>query len=367
MYVKKKLFLIVFFLVLLIISSLLIPALQTNYQNKYLHFPFPFKNHIDEPLNINSITPKDDAFHGTTTFPSVEWWYFDSMLSGDYSVHIGFKVFTYYGINFLKPSLNIYHHEQLIYNETVLLPPGSFSVSEEYPRIEIRDEPIVLFDKAYYDQTGEWVYEVSYVLNDIGINLTFTGETQGWYYETDHEGWTVAIPQGNVEGTLYLPDKQIQVMGRGYHDHNWNFSLQTPARGWSWFWGKITGETLNLAWAEIKETGILEQTFTEKLGVLNTQNDSFIVIDPQNISFSTNSYIFRDNRFIPTEFIIRIKQGDIFIDVTLTAKKIHRSDPSVMTMHYWRYFVSVTGIISYGETVEQIDNKTQIMEYMRFI
>ena len=111
----------------------------------------------------------------------------------------------------------------------------------------------------------------------------------------------------------------------------------------------------------------MEQTFTEKLGVLNTQNDCFIVIDPQNISFSSKSYIFRNNRFIPTEFQIQIIQDDVFIDVTLTAKKIHLSKPSVMTMHYWRYFVSVNGVISYGDTVEHMNNKTQIMEYMRFI
>ena len=364
---RKKLFLIGFFLALIICSGLMIPAFQVGNQNHFLHLSFLLENHIDDPLNIKSIIPKDDAFHGTTKFPSVEWWYFDSMLSQNYSVHVGFKVFTYYGINLLNPSLNIYHHEQLIYNETIFLPPGSFSVSEAYPRIEIRNEPVVLFNKPYYDQTGEWVYQVSYMLNDVGIDLTFTGETQGWYYETAHEGWTVAIPRGKVEGILYLHDEQIPVMGRGYHDHNWNFSLQTPARGWSWFWGKITGETLNLAWAEIKETGILEQTFTEKLGVLNTQNDCFIVIDPQNISFSSKSYIFRNNRFIPTEFQIQIIQDDVFIDVTLTAKKIHLSKPSVMTMHYWRYFVSVNGVISYGDTVEHMNNKTQIMEYMRFI
>ncbi len=364
---KKKLIFIGFFLISIILLGLTIPALHNNGQQQYLSLNFPFENHSNDSLNINSIVPKDDAFHGTTTFPSVEWWYFDSMLSQNYSVHIGFKVFTYYGINLLKPSLNIYHQEQLIYNETILLPPGSFSVSEEYPRIEIRNKPVVLFDKSRYDQTGEWVYQVSYMLNDIGINLTFTGETKGWYYKTLHEGWTVAIPQGTVEGMLYFPDEQIPVNGRGYHDHNWNFSLKTPARGWSWFWGKITGETLNLAWAEIKETGILEQTFTEKLGVLNTQNNCYVVIDPDNITFTAKSYIFRDKRFIPTEFHIKIEQDDVFIDVILNAKSIHRSNPSVMTMHYWRYFVLVDGVISYGDRVEKIDNKIQIMEYMRFI
>jgi hypothetical protein len=326
-----------------------------------------FRNYHHDKSTILPINPKDDAFHGSTPFPSVEWWYFDSMFNQNYSVHVGFRIITCQGFNLLKPAINIYHKQQLIVNETIILPPTAFDVSEKYPEITIQNDPVMVFNKSYYEHTGGWKYHLSYFLHDVGIDLTFSSETMGWSYVTPHEGWTVAIPQGIVNGYIYLDDQKIAVNGRGYHDHNWNFSLATPARGWSWYWGKITGETLNLAWAEIKETGILEQTFTDSLGVLNTQKNEFIVIDPQNISFSADSFIFRDNRFIPTLFHITINQDDVYVDVRLTSKTIHRSDPSMMTLHYWRYFVSVTGVISYGDTTEQIHEKTQIMEYMRFI
>ena len=318
-------------------------------------------------LHIGNITPKDDAFHGSTPFPSCEWWYFDGMFSQNYSVHVGYRILTFRGLNFLKPSINIYQDEEVIANETIILPSSSFEVSSTYPKLMVHNENIMTFDFFQYNRTGDWIYHINYSLNDIGIDLKFSSETKGWNYKTAHEGWTVAIPQGTVEGYLYLLDQKIAVEGRGYHDHNWNFSIQTPARGWSWYWGKITGQTLNLAWAEIKETGLLEQTFSEKLAVLNTQQDEFIVINPDNITFSVEKFIFKDNRFIPTVFHITIQQEDIQVDVTLTAKTIHRSDPTMMTIHYWRYFATVNGIISYDNIAEHIENKIQIMEYMRFI
>lgn len=352
------------FLILITVITPVTSAFFYSYNDVLAHLFQPKSN---SKTVVQSITPKDDAFHGSTSIPTVEWWYFDCMFSNNYSAHIGFKVFTFRGWHLLRPSINIYHNQQLIVNKTTWIPPTNFYVSQEYPLIEINNQPVMEFNRSIYQQYEEWRYNLSYFLHDVGVDLTFTSDTIGWVYETPYEGWTVAIPQGTVKGSLHIHNQTIDVEGRGYHDHNWNFSLNTPARGWSWYWGKITGESLNLAWAEIKETGILEQTFTDKLGVLNTQNNEFHVINPENISFTAESYIFKDNRFIPTTFQIILKQDDIFIDVTLNAMNIHRSNPSVMTLHYWRYFVSVNGVISYGNTVEEINNKTQIMEYMRFI
>lgn len=354
-------------MIFILLFCLLMPSYSATFFNHTFTLKNLFNIESSDQIVIQSITPKDDAFHGSTDIPTVEWWYFDCMFNENYSAHIGFKVFTFRGWNFLRPTMNIYQNQQLIINQTTWIPPHNFFVSEEYPLLVINEKPVMKFNKTSYQESGKWIYHLSYNLDDVGVNLTFKSDTTGWTYETIHEGWTVAIPKGTVKGTIHLPEKEIKVEGRGYHDHNWNFSLNTPARGWSWYWGKITGETLNLAWAEIKETGILQQTFCDKLGVLNTQKNEFIVIDPNNITFSAESYMFKDHRFIPTQFHILIDQDEVFIDVTLDSMNIHRSNPSMMTLHYWRYFVSVNGVMSYGDTVEELNEKTQIMEYMRFI
>ncbi len=354
------------FLVFCVIFIFLAPSFSASIQLKNVFNSLIKQTQETKVEKINEILPKDDAFHGTTSFPSIEWWYFDSMFVQNYSVHIGFKIITFQGLNLLKPSINIYQGTTLIANETKILTPVDFTVSQDRPYIEIGSNPVMDFNEKDYENNGEWKYHICYKIGDVGVNLQFLSETKGWKYETLHEGWTVAIPQGKVFGTISFDSQKFEVTGRGYHDHNWNFSLQTPARGWSWYWGKITGDTLNLAWAEIKDTGILPQTFSDNLGVLNTQLDEFITIDPENIHFSAESFVFKDNRFIPTIFHLTLDQDDVFIDVTLTSIDLHRSDPSVMTLHYWRYFVSVTGVISYKNTTEYLDEKLQIMEYMRF-
>ena len=354
-------------LVFCIVFILLVPSFSASIRLKNVFNTLIKRTQNFESDDIGEIIPEDDAFHGTTSFPSIEWWYFDSIFIQNYSAHIGFKIITYQGLNLLKPSINIYHGTTLVANETKILTPFDFTVSEDQPYIEIESNPVMIFNQTVYEKTGKWAYHICYEIGDVGVDLLFLGETKGWIYETSHEGWTVAIPQGFVTGSISYDDQNLNVTGRGYHDHNWNFSLQTPARGWSWYWGKITGNTLNLAWAEIKDTGILPQTFSDNLGVLNTQQDEFVVIDPENIHFSAESYVFKDNRFIPTEFHLRLHQDDVSVDVTLSSVDLHRSDPSVMTLHYWRYFVSVTGIISYKDTTEYLDEKIQIMEYMRFV
>ena len=352
-----------------LIAVLILTSSFSASQNvkRYISNLFSVGSETVEKIDITSCQPEHDAFHGTTPYPSIEWWYFDCMFNQNYSAHIGFKVFTYQGFNLLKPSINIYRDTKLIANETTFLFPFEFTVSEQIPEIKIGNEPVMKFDKSIYDQSGKWQYHVRYSFKGVGVNLTFFGESKGWVYHTNHEGWTVAIPQGKVEGQIYVNDEIITVNGRGYHDHNWNFSLQTPVKGWSWYWGKITGDTLNFAWAIIKDTGVGKQTFADRLGVLNTQHDEFFVIDPQNITFHAESFIFRNNRFIPTSFYISAEQDNVSMKVSIKTEGIHRSDPTTFTLHYWRYFVSVTGFISYKENVEYLDEKLQIMEYMRFV
>jgi len=355
---------IVFFITIALIFT---PLFSASINRNFFTNSIFNKTHSMENSDIHACLPQDDSFHGSTPFPSVEWWYFDSMFTQNYSAHIGFKIFTFQGFHLLKPSINIYKNTTLIGNETTILPQTKFSVSTQYPNINIQGKTVMWLNKSHYEKNNEWKYHLRYSLNHIGINLTFISETRGWCYQTAYEGWTVAIPKGQVEGVIYINNTKISVNGRGYHDHNWNFSLQTPARGWSWYWGKLTGESVNLAWAIIKDTGILEQTFVNKLGVLNIHQDQFIVIDPDHISFNADSYIFKNNRFIPTEFHLVAKQDDIFVNITFYSIGIHRSDPMVLTIHYWRYFVSVSGVISYKDSVEYLHNKVQIMEYMRFI
>lgn len=317
--------------------------------------------------NFQQITKKDDAYHGTTPYPSMEWWYFDGIFDNNYSMHLGFRILSFHNFQILKPSINIYQNSDLIAHETILIPKKYFFTSETLPLLKIKNNSVMEVHDSNKSKNDYLTYHIDYKLNKIGVYLEFKGVTEGWKYETLHEGWTVALPQATINGSLFLDDETISVHGTGYHDHNWNFGLKTPARGWAWYWGKIRSEHYGLSWANIKKTGILEQTFRDRIGVLNTINGSFDVIDSDNISFSAEAYITKNARRIPTKFHIYAKQNDILIDLFLETTSIHRTDPSAFTMHYWRYFVKASGMIKKGDTIDEFQNVPHIMEFMRFI
>ena len=332
--------------------------IQTMKQNKQI---------LTKNDNFQCITKKDDAFRGSKPYPSAEWWYFDSILDNDYSIHIGFRILSFQNLHILKPSINIYHKSNLIAHETKLIPKKYFFTSKEKPLLQIENESVMFVNDAENNEDKYWTYNVNYKLNNIGAFLKFKGITEGWKYETINEGWTVSLPQASVIGNIFLNNEIVAVNGMGYHDHNWNFSLKTPARGWSWYWGKIRSEHFCLSWANIKKTGILKQTFLDRIGVLNTIKGSFDVIDAENISISADTFIIKDSRKIPTKFHIYAKQDDLIIDVNLDTISIHRTQPSAFTIHYWRYFVKISGKIKKGDTIDEIHDVTQIMEFMRFI
>ena len=61
----------------------------------------------------------------------------------------------------------------------------------------------------------------------------------------DYFAWLAAVPNGKVEGTLDINNLKKNIIGSGYHDHNWgNTPLQHLFDGWVWFRGEIDNKTV---------------------------------------------------------------------------------------------------------------------------
>ena len=81
--------------------------------------------------------------------------------------------------------------------------------------------------------------------SDVGCDLILTSTSKPWRpgaggFAFGNDGyftWLCAVPRGRVTGTLYYDDKQHQVTGAGYHDHQWgNVKHNTT---WDhWIWGR---------------------------------------------------------------------------------------------------------------------------------
>lgn len=312
-------------------------------------------------FDLEDITPKDDAFHGSNGF-ALEWWYFDAIFDNNYSFHVGITTFSIRGYGIISPALEIYEDMKLAIGLREIYPFHHFQISKEIPFIKLFGETILEFNQDRYDDTGEWVYNVSLRMDGQEINLQFIGTTKGW--KTD--GWAVSLPKADVNGTMIINGNCIEVNGIGYHDHNWNYSISAPIEEYGWYWGKIAGNALNVVWAKTMRIPWKEQIIV----VLNRDQEGrdqggYINIEPENIHFDAKDYIW-DHGWIPTKFCLCVHDDFVDINVTMETLNIHHTNWWPIA-RYWRYHVRTSGYIclhSDNETVNETVNKIQIMEFM---
>ena len=184
---------------------------------------------------------KHDAMH--LTFPmenretDFEWWYFDAELdTGDHVV-------VMYSMNDTRvyprqPTvrLNIYPPDGHEISELVRYSDDQVSVS--YDKCDVH-----LGDNFCIDQGDH--FEIKVMCNGHGFHLKLFKDFSHWVIgKTPQEmeqapmGWTIAVPQGRVEGTFVKDGIETTVTGIGYRDHNWGTKpMSTGFR--NWYWGKL--------------------------------------------------------------------------------------------------------------------------------
>ena len=61
----------------------------------------------------------------------------------------------------------------------------------------------------------------------------------------DFFAWVVAVPEGQISGTISIDGKTDEFRGSGYHDHNWgNVAPWDLMRNWWWGRGEVNGKTV---------------------------------------------------------------------------------------------------------------------------
>lgn len=309
------------------------------------------------------ILPIDDAYHGTTKYAAIEWWYFEAYLNNNYSVVISFTTFSKkHYLTF--PSIEIYKDGELEVRSVKRYLFQDFEISNQTPLIKIFDKKMIELDLNRFRDRGEWVYNVSYKIEDHEVNLEFMGITPGWRFDQEAMIWIVALPKAQVSGEIVVHGKRMKVNGIGYHDHNWFSNLSTLIDIWGWYWGKIASKTMNVVWADI-----VKRTSEEVIvAVVNQDNQRYITINPKNIRFKPDKFIRNYGRKMPSSFTFQIDDNEndipIHVDVEMVKKSTHRRYKKSFFVPYWRYQVEAKGVISVGSIRETVD-KTQGMEFVR--
>ncbi|MFA7325011.1 MAG: lipocalin-like domain-containing protein, partial [Candidatus Nanopelagicales bacterium] len=178
---------------------------------------------------------KDDEAH---TF---EWWYFDMQLDDGSTLVATFSNKPHtepHGP--LKPSVLVIYHD----------PDGSrIRQTDEYAaedfaaaatHCDVRIGPNTVAGDLS-------TYTIHLATADLEADLTLDRRAPSWrpgagisYFnsqQTTYMGWVVAVPYGQVSGTITYKGVQRQITGSAYHDHNWGNELMSAMLD-HWYWGR---------------------------------------------------------------------------------------------------------------------------------
>jgi len=242
-------------------------------------------------------------------------------------------------------------------NEKKIYSMDDLNISTDVPLVVLDEKQVM---KGYIDQaTGKWIYNVSLEIGDSLVDLQFIGCAKGWKGRIPIGGWAVILPKAEVSGKIRVNGMEVNVVGIGYHDHNWEITLQVYMN-FGWYWGRIISTNLTITWFLIMNTRISGQL----LLVINKGKEYYINIEPDNIHFIPGNFYIKNGRLIPHSFVIKADTQNVSLLAVLTTIGTDHGTSGVIR-HYCRYHVKSQGSITVDSQMETI-NGIQIAESMRF-
>ena len=321
---------------------------------------FPQNN--DDPVDTfifspEDITLKDDALHRSDGLHFTEWWYFDAAFDNGFTAQMNIRILSIFNQDILNIRLDIYSTGVLLSHEVKRFFSWDFYASEDIPFVEIQGKQVM---KGYIDETtGQWIYDLHLQLDQSSANLHFIGTTKGWKGSIPNGQWAVVLPKAEVSGSITVFNEEIDVTGRGYHDHNWEITAFTGIN-YGWFWGKINTETLTMTWAKIMNTRIWGQP----LLVINKEYEGYRNIEPDDIHLETSDFRLEKGMLVPHSFTLEVYKKNFSLFVNMDVIETHH-ERMFGIVNYWRYHMVCTGSITFDSQTEIIE-EIQIAEFIRF-
>jgi predicted secreted hydrolase len=199
-------------------------------------------------VSLGGYQNKDDTLHPKDNVNDdyYEWWYSDARFDNGYAC-----VATFHWLNaFIRPHIPTV--QLFVYTPEGKKYIGMAAVDQK----DCTSNPNICdvkMGKNFIRQEGE-KYVVSLHAQKIGVDLTYHRRVPGWkqngtgYLFDDggkKQGWVIAAPRSDVEGTIYIEGVAVPVKGRGYHDKNWgNSNMYDCFSGW--YWGRLYDPTFTL-------------------------------------------------------------------------------------------------------------------------
>ncbi len=349
-----------------LLSKLNLDGVVCNFQKKirsfYMNKADDGNGYWDFTFSPEDVELEDDAFHRVDVSSSshfTEWWYFDAVFDKGYSAQAAVRVMSLLDQDIIIFSrLDIYKDNQLISHNQYMHFWEDFQASFVVPCVLINNKEVI---RGYIDRdTGDWTYDISFDMGDVSADLHFVGCTKGYKGDTPGGKWAVLLPKANVTGKLFVEGKEIEVHGVGYHDHNWEVTVEA-ALNFGWYWGKINSDTYTIVWSDILTTWYWDQP----LVVISENNGGYQNIKQDDIQFEVGDMRLTKWMLIPHSFDIVVHTENVSLNVHMQSLDVHYDPLIGGIMNYWRYHMKCTGFITVGSQTELIDDLV-MAEFLRF-
>lgn len=312
---------------------------------------YDIKSTMFQPQDI---VLRDDAMHQRDTFSHIETWYYDALFDNNYSVVTLVNVFKFGNQGVVLTGMFIYKDTHLVKNTRRRYLYKSLAGSEDVPLIKIKNKELI---RGYIDKnTGAWLFTISMEDSDSGVDLKLIKKTTPWKGNTPLGNWLV-IPRFDVQGTLRLDGKKIEVSGVGYHDHN-IYPIYAPFKIRGYHFGKIAVDTDSITWARI----LRKHSDEHRIVVLN-KDDQYLSIDPNDIRYTIKKEIISGGKPIPDVFQLQVENNHLSIDITMETMNVHQI--RMPGLRYWRSHLHTVGTIRTDTYSKHVDG-IEISELLKF-
>jgi hypothetical protein len=213
-----------------------------------------------------------------------EWWYIDAEFADGTTIVATFYTkdgFDVPGPAHPKVTIDITYADGTKVIREVFEPDGTLiNSSKERADVNVGDCYLRYTDGDYELYFNDGIVEYSaYMESTLPM---WRPDTAHWYFgeEKDFFAWFVAQPSSIIQATLRINGQITELVGTGYHDHNWgNIAMNEVIN--HWYWGRAqVGDYSIIACDIISE----ENTGYTRLPVFMIARNGVILDDDQNLT-----------------------------------------------------------------------------------
>lgn len=288
------------------------------------------------------------ADHGPHPDYRIEWWYLTANLQGDDGTDYGLQ-WTLFRTALVPGLADGWASPQLWMGHAAITTPDAHFVTERLARGGIGQAGVTT------DPFDAWIDDWQLTGPDFNtLNMTASGPdfaydvdltAQGPLVFHGEAGYSVKSAEGQasyyysqpfyaIEGTLILPDGDVQVSGNAWLDREWSSQpLSDNQTGWDWFSLSLdTGKLMGFRLRQTDGTFYTSATWITPDGDTTAYPDGAFQADPLTITDV-------GGRQIPTGWNVRLDARGVDVDVTAINPQAWM-DTSVP---YWEGPITVDG------------------------